>query len=100
MQMRKDTLDYYRDTIMAVVHGNNRALLSEDRMSDKQKADTALMMAAASASFAAGLMAKTEPRLINAPFETQLDDMLNLLREVLCKKGKPDLTLVGDEADG
>lgn len=97
MKMRKDTLDRYRDTIMSVVHANNHALLIEDRMSDNQKAGTALLMAAAAASFASGLMAKTEPRLVNAPFEAQLDDMLNLLREVLCEKAKPDLKVVTDD---
>jgi len=93
MQMQADTLERYRDTIMQVVHANNQSLLLEDRMNDKQKAGTALLMAAASVSFAAGMVAKTEPRLRNAPMDAQIDDLLNLLRETLIKK-KPDLSVI------
>lgn len=93
MKMRADTLESYRDTIMQVVHGNNRALLAEDRMDDMQRAGTALLMAAVSVSFAAGLIAKTDARLANAPMDAQIDDALNLLRDTLIQK-KPDLALV------
>ncbi len=91
--MNDDTLEQYRDVIMQVVHGNNQSLLLEDRMSDKQKAGTALLMAAASVSFAAALVAKTEPRLRNAPMDAQIDDLLSLLRDTIVQK-KPDLKVV------
>ncbi|WP_120636068.1 hypothetical protein [Ruegeria sp. EL01] len=96
MRMHAETLDRYRDAIMQVVHGNNQALLLEDRMSDEQKAGTSLLMAAASVSFAAALVAKTKPRLRNAPMDAQIEDLLNLLRDTLIQI-KPNLKAVQPE---
>lgn len=98
MRMRPDTLERYRDTIMQVVHGNNHALLNEDRMDEKQRAGTALLMAAASVSFAAGLIAKTEPHLKNAPMEAQIKDTLELLRDTLTEQRGPSLSVVKSES--
>lgn len=92
--MKNAKLEEYRDAVSAIVHGNNHAVLTDPNWNDKQKAGTALLMAVASTAFAASLMAKTEPRLKNAPFEAQLDDMLDLVREVLVKKEKPNLQVV------
>lgn len=99
MAMNKDTLEAYRAAIMQVTHSNNHTLLTEDRMSDEQRAGTALLMAAASVAFTAGLMAKTEPRLRNAPIAAQIDDTLNLLRETLVEgqRNKPHLVQKGGE---
>lgn len=97
MRMHKNTLESYRDAIMGVVHGNNHSLLCEDRMDDKQKAGTALLMAAAQVSFAAGLIAKTEPHLKNAPMDAQIEDTLDLLRDTLVQK-KPDLKVVPESS--
>lgn len=94
MKMTPETLNRYRDALSSLAHSNNQTLLLEDRMDDKQRAGTALLLATISVSFAAGLIAKTEPRLINAPFEAQIDDCLNLLRDVLTEKKTPDLTVV------
>lgn len=96
MMMHKNTLEGYRDAIMQVVHANNQSLLLEDRMNDKQRAGTALLMAAASVSFAAGLVSKTEPHLKNAPMDAQIDDLLGLLRDTLIQK-KPVLNVVNSE---
>lgn len=96
MQIHKDILEVYRDAVMQVVHANNQSLLLEDRMSEKQKAGTALTMAAASVAFAAGMIAETDPRSINAPIDAQIDDALNLLRETLVRKG-PDFKVVDDK---
>ena len=96
MKMRNDMLEQYRETIMQVVNSNNYAVLTEDRMDDKQKAGTALLMAAASVGFAAGLISKTEPHLINAPLETQIADTLDLLRDTLTKRRGPSLAVVKD----
>ncbi len=93
MMMSNDTLESYRDAILSVVHGNNHALLNEDRMSDKQKAGTALLMAAAAVGFASGLIARTDPRLKNAPANAQIDDTIELLRDTLISDA-PKLSLV------
>jgi hypothetical protein len=98
--MHKDTLEKYQDAVMGVVHANNDTLLREDRMDDNQKAGTALLMAAAQVGFAAGLLAKTDPRLKNATVDAQIDDALSLLREAMIRK-TPNISLVSerDQAD-
>ena len=96
MEMSKETLENYRDAIMNITHSNNQTLLLEGRMSDKQKAGTALLVAAAQVSFAAALIAKTEPRLANAPMDAQIEDTLDLLRETLVQK-KPNLRAAKDQ---
>lgn len=92
--MTEETLNSYRDALANVAHQNNHTLLHENRMDDKQRAGTAVLLPTISVSFAAGLCAKTEPEMVNAPIEKQIESLLNLLRDVLCEQKKPNLTVV------
>lgn len=100
---KTDRLERYRDQVMAIVHANNRAVLAETSFAYPEKAGTALLMAAASVSFAASMVAKTDPRLQNAPLEAQIEDVMGLLRETLAANKKPYLAVVPathEETDG
>ena len=76
-------LDEYRDFILSAVTHNQHTVLNDDRWDANQKAGTAITMAVAEVSFAACLVAKNDPRLMNAPLEKQIDDFLDMMREVL-----------------
>jgi len=80
---KQDRLNEYRKHVQAIFDANTAAVLADGKWDDKEKAGTLVIITTSVLSHAAFLMATFTPHLKNAPPEAQIDDMLNLLRDVL-----------------
>jgi hypothetical protein len=84
--------------MLSAVFGENiKSVLRDDRWTEKEIAGTLIILATEIMSTAAFKAASVDPRMKNAPPDAQLDDMLNLLREVIvkdCPIKKPKLHVV------
>lgn len=83
-----NNLNQYRDMMTAVFGENIKAVLRDPRWTEREVAGTLILLAAQIVSTAAFQAGSVDARLKNVPPEAQIDDLLNLLREVIVA-GKP-----------
>lgn len=78
-----DQIRDLQDRLTEMMHQNCNAVRKIEGLSDRDVAGTLTLMATVAVSHAAFSAALTDPALVNAPPERQIEDFLEILRAVM-----------------